>query len=315
MESKWKYLINAFESSTRTSYLEAMKISDFHENALAAKQKDAFFGTLYKYYLPYHTTYKEAYNEWTLQETKQSGKTVKLTQLFQELASTKIDGWDIFLQNVYNKNTPEYKAILPHRRIPFQNGKQVERINAVKTLAKAISGDASLKKIKDDVDSFLKQLETADANQKVSKSDTTTYSQSVEAARIAMCNAQYANLGAMMQKFNTDPLVITAYFDLQIIRRAKQLDYTGHVKPQQVHTIVKHTFAATAQVALNNLATTDLHFYLSQTKDAKLNAGITIKAGEQGIYPATILGNIEYSYFIVYNPHTVETGQFEVELL
>jgi len=315
METTWKYLVNTFEAATRNNYTEAMKISTFHDSSLASMQKDAFFATLYKNYHQLHLNFKNCYDTWLTQEGKQTSKTLTLKQLLDQLSSTKIHYWDIIIQNEYDPNTPEYKALLPHHRKPFQQDKQLERIAAVKTLSNSLTGITALKKVKDDVDDFYKQLDEANTVQKSSKTETATGSQNVEAARIAICKAQYANLGALMQKYYDKPETIAVYFDVQTIRRNRQVTYTGHLKPLQLHNIAKHTFAADSQIKLNNLGTTELHFFLSQTKDSIQQTGITLKPAQQETYPATILGNIQYPYLMVYNTHQVENGHFEITIL
>ena len=116
-----------------------------------------------------------------------------------------------------------------------------------------------------------------------------------------------------MQKYYLNPIEIEPFFDLANIRHKAQKQYTAHVKPLIAHTIAKHTFAPDAVIEIINPGTTELHFYLSQTKDAMPKAdGIVLLPTQQGIFPATQLGNIEYAYLMVYNPHKVEIGQFEI---
>jgi hypothetical protein len=316
MNSIWKFLSNPFEKSTRDSYQNAVKISVFHDNALAGMQTDPFYEPLYTFYHPIHVSLKDAYDNWATQQGAQAGQTVNLTQMFAELGGTKIDSWDIAVQNVFNKHTPEYKAILPHRRVPFQSGKQLERISAVKTLSNALTGIKALATVKKDVDDFYTALEVANNTQKTSKTSTVSQSQTMETARLAMCNAQYANLGAMIQKYSTQPEQINACFDLQTIRRSKKVSFSGKVKPGAAHTVAKHTFAAGEQVKLRNTGTTDLQFYLSPSKDVLPKTdGITLKAGEQNTADRTQLGDTANAWLMAFNPNTADKGAFEADLV
>lgn len=317
MTRLWNFQINPFLNATRDSNLNAMKISTFHDSALFALQTDRFFGPLYTAYHPIHTALKTAYDAWVAQEHTQGGQTLNLEQLFALLSNTRIDGWDITIQTVYNKKTPPYKALLPHHRVPFQSGSQVERIEAVRSLSTNLTGIAALASVKTAVDAFYTQLDAANTAQKASKTTTTTQSSAMETSRIAMCNAQYANLGTLITHFATTPEVISNYFDVQTIRHGSQVHFTGHVKPQSVHTILKHTFATTDTLKLENKGTTSLQFYLAQTKNATApTTGITLRPAEQQTQPATHLGDIlTATYLIVYNPQTLVKGEFVVELL
>ncbi|MBI5217334.1 MAG: hypothetical protein HY958_00190 [Bacteroidia bacterium] len=324
MKRTWIYIINPMLTATDGSYLSAMNLSVFHDSALYAVNTDPFFGPLYTAYHPIHLALKTAFDAWTAQGHTQSGQTLNLTQLLDLLSGSKIDQWDIAIQAVYNKKTPQYKALLPHRRIPFQGGKQLERMEAVKDLGVNLAGISALASVKTAVDAFYTQLDGANTAQKAGKTSTGAHSDALETARVNMCNAQYANLGALINHFSAAPENIAAYFDLKTIRKAGQVHFIGHIKPRQVHAVVKHTFDADDEVKLENTGTTELQFGLMQTKDAKhaldafthtTHKTITLKPGEQQTLLASSLGDLTYTFLMVYNPHTVEKGEFTVELV
>jgi len=312
MKKLWNYAVNTFEVSTQGSYIKANIIADFHYSALVNMQKDPDILQMLKAYTPSYNNFKTNFTDWETQIGMQEGKTVDLNKLLDELASTLICNWDVNIQVKYNNKTGEYKSLLPHKRKPFQAGKQTERIAAVKALSTALAGFADFKTLKLEVDDFYKKITQAYDVQKVNKSSTTVNSKKVEDARLALCTAMYDNMGLLMHKYAATPEKICTFFDLEALRHGKQTKYTGHIKPLTCHTIAKHTFAPDAQVELINPGTTDLHFYLSQTKDAMPKAdGIILKPTEQGIYTAAQLGNTDYAHIMVYNPHKVEAGQYE----
>ncbi|MFH1004413.1 MAG: hypothetical protein V1781_02810, partial [Bacteroidota bacterium] len=112
------------------------------------------------------------------------------------------------------------------------------------------------------------------------------------------------------------PQNINQYFDLEAIRDAQQVIFTGHVGAKQTHTIVKHTFGAEDSVKLENIGTTDLQFYLSPTKDAlPKQAGLLLSSGAKQTVFAYTLGNLSDPFLIVFNPHTVEKGEFVMEIV
>ena len=116
MIKDWKFLIDPFLVATRDSYIVAMKISTFHDSALANVSTDPFFGPLYTAYHPLHIAYKTAYDAWVSQGHTQMGETLNLDQLLRLLSGSKIDQWDVAIQNVYSKKTPQYMALLPHQQ-------------------------------------------------------------------------------------------------------------------------------------------------------------------------------------------------------
>ena len=115
-------------------------------------------------------TYDDAYTIWLSQQGATKGQTQSLNDLLDQLRSEQIENWDLAIQNVYRQKTPQYIALLPRHRTPFQTGSQQQRITAVAALSMAIGTDAALQTLKADVDEFYDALITASNSQKGSKS-------------------------------------------------------------------------------------------------------------------------------------------------
>ena len=311
----WMYLQNPFLNATASSYLNGMNISTYHDNALAKMKSDPFILGLYNAYHPLHLLYKTAYSTWITQGGTQQGETLNLQQLLNWLSNTKIRHWDQQILSHYEPNTPAYKRLLPNHRKPFQQGSQIERILAVKSLSDAIGSDELLAATKTDILNCYTQLDAAYDMQKGNKTSTKNLSGNLELAREAMCAGQYANLGGLIQKYSTTPTVIEQYFDLQAIRRSQQVFFTGQLKPGEVYTIVKHTFGETDQVLLTNTGTTQLKFYLAHAKDAQPgDTFITLATGEQTVM-AGALGKLTDMYLTVVNTDPLHAGEFSAELV
>jgi len=319
MKRPWIYSINPFETATSNSYAKALKISTYHYDALAGVQTDPFFGPLYNTFAPLHTTLRTNFSNYTAQQGAQMSKTLSVNQFLDLLSNTKVKQWDISTQGVHPQGTPAYKNLFPHFRVPFQQGTQLERINAVKTLSLALTGDTALATTKTDVDNFYAQLDAANNTQKSSKSATASNSDKVETARINVCIAMYANLGAMIQKFASTPEVIADYFDLASIRSGSQVDFTGHLKPLHSHNVCKHTFSTEDIITVKNTSPVALQLFLGLTKttEAKivLPSGIvTIAANSEQAIPASSLGDLTHTNLIIYNPDANITAEWEVVL-
>jgi len=316
MIKPWTHLVNPFLVATEKSYLKALNISTFHDSALYAVQNESFFTPLYNYFHPLHLANQAAYSNWVAQKGMQTGDTLNLTQLLKLLLSTKIGQWDIAIQVVHPKNTSAYQALLHQNRKPFQTGKQAERISAVQSLGLALTGDTALASVKNDVDAFYQLLDTANTSQKSSKTTTNTQSDAVESARVDMCTAMYSNLGAMIQKFASNPDSLANYFDLHSIRNAEHVNFSGHIKPLHIHSVCKHTFAPTDSIEVNNTGAVALNLYLAHTKDAVAGSQIaSVAPGADQIVPVTSLGNLENNYLIISNADANIVGEWEVTLI
>lgn len=311
----WIYVINPFLTASEGSMLVTYKISLYHDNALAEAKADPFILALYNLYHPIHLTLKAEYDACVTQDGLQRGESLNLNQLIRLLAHSKIQGWDIKIQNVYPQSTPQYKKLMPNRRIPFQSGAQVDRIGSVKSLSIAIGNDVALKTLKAEIDSFYTLIDTAHNTQKMSISSTKSHSKAFEHARVAACNAQFSNYGALIQKYYATPEVVTHYFDMKLLRNTQQVLFNGHVKPNEVYTVVKHTFTDTDEIFIDNSGTSPLKIYLAESKDQRPTAtAFNVLPGKHTL-PIKNLGNIAFTYVCIFNPDANLIGEFEIEII
>jgi len=312
----WSYLVNPMLKATDDSRLSALKLSTYHDNALNATKSDPFILALYNSYHPIHVALKAAYDAANTHEGLKQGETLNINQLLKLLSSTKIQQWDIKIQSAYPQNSVQYKKLLPNRRGPFQTGEQIERIRNVQSLSQAIGADKALVTLKSEIDSTYALLEAAYNNQKSSINTIKTKSSDFEITNKAMCNAQFANYGALIQKHAATPEVIAQYFDLSILHSSHQVLFTGRVKPNEVYTVVKHSFSSDDEIKINNPGSTALQVYLAETKN-QLPASPNVLSVAPGKHTLSItdLGNIANAHVCIYNPDKTITGEFEVGLI
>ena len=319
MAKDWQYQINPFLVASNNSYIKAVRLSVFHDTALANVSTDAFFGPLYTAYHTQHLSYMTLYDSWVVQGHIQIGETLSLEQFLILLSGTKIAQWDVAIQNVYNNKTSQYATLLPHKRVPFHHGTQDERIEAVKALSTTLTGITALATTKTDVDNFYAQLNTAHNTQKSGKQSKSTHSTTLETQRINICNMQYANLGLLINHFSTAPQNISNYFDVATIRSSSQVDFMGHLKPLHSHNVCKHTFSPEDVITVKNTSTVALQLFLGLNKSTEaksiLPTGIvTIGANSEQSIPASSLGDLTHTNLIIYNPDANITAEWEVSL-
>ena len=316
MSKLWRFIVNPILNATKGSYSKAKQISIYHDAALFSGIDIPFVAALYASYHPIHEAYEEAYTKWDVQGGIKEGSTLSRKQLLKELSSTKIRDWDIAFQNVYRRGTPEYKKLLPKFRKPFQKGKQLLRIEHVAALGIAIGSDPLLATVKADIEDFYTMISTANSGQDGNKSMVANLSNTLEQARVAMCIAQYANLGIFISQYASNPKKLTPYFDKEAIMRREQVVFTGHVKALKSKFICKRTFAATSQLKITNKGITALIFYITLMK-GKVPETLyqLVLPGTRITILATNLGDITNKMLKVYNPDDTGKGWFELEIL
>jgi hypothetical protein len=315
MKKVWSFLLNVFLNVTDNSFRLALRITLFHYSTLKANVSDAFIASLYSTYEGIHKNFVDAYNAWRVQLGIQQGATKALDAMFAELSSDKISKWKGAVTGIYGKDSSIAIALFPQQSKPFQHGSQSDRLEAVNQLIMAIGSNPDLAALKAEIELFYTSLNDTFEAQKGAKNITDNLIDAVEAARVTMCIAQYANLGAMMQHYAETPLISGNYFDQKAIRTGTQIVFMGLIKPLLMKTIVQRTLQPTDVLKLENDGNTELRFYLAASKDAAIGATfISVAANSITTVNASDLGDVSTQhYLMVYNPDTLIKGEFTVE--
>jgi hypothetical protein len=311
----WSYLENPILNATEGSYKLAVQISNYHLSALKASLDVPFIAAMFAAYEPIHEDLADKYSTYVAQGGTQQGESLSVKQLLRLLSSTKIREWDVAIQSVYPNDKARYKELLPRRRRPFQNGKQSTRIDNVGVLSLSIGSDSLLTAVKADVDLFNTRISNAYGIQQGSISHTSFQSNEVEFARVAMCVAQYCNLGTFIQQYGATPKRIATYFDLKNIRQHIQVLFKGQLKALKIKCICVRTFKLDDEIELTNLGDTILYFYMVEMKKNKPSMLVIVQPGTKITVKASELGNLLFRFLMVYNTNKVEKGKFELKLL
>ena len=311
-------LINSFEVITRNNYKLTKKLSEHLIRNLEFNKSDADILPLYNFYNPIHQQFEDAYQKINNEKGTQYSNTDQLKVLLKGL-TRKVNQWDLAMLVFYDdKNSPDYKKLMPKGHTPFLRGKYSERISRVSTLSFALTDIVALATTKADVDDYLNLLNKAYDNQSISNSTAGTDSVDLETERINICNGQLYVLGGLYQKFYKNPASVGNFFFLQKMKQHRQAVFNGsHLHPLAHKKVLKRTFKKGQLIVLKNKGNTILRFYLAYNLLSKTEGDIYIDVAPrtQQKRRATDLGdNTENKYLMVCNMHTTEQGAYEVEL-
>jgi hypothetical protein len=313
-ERPWIYLINPFAVATVRSYEKMRTLSTFTDSRLAT---DPTLATQYAFLHPKYLAYRAAYDAWKAGGSDKKSNTASLKALLEDLPN-QVNTWDFEIQHFATKGTPDYLKYFPNGHAPFTKGKQETRIGAVAELVIQLGKRSPVPPIKDTINDYLTDLNAVNSTQKDSKGDTSDLSDAVEAARLELAGAMYSVMGYLMSIHWANPLVIANYFDLELLRKKPQEDFTGHVAAGAIEYIVKRTLEADDMVLLKNTGLVPLTWYLGETKGAAHEAGApstTLEPAQQTSVPASALGNVATDkYLMVFNASELTEGNWEVEI-
>ncbi|MBC8048440.1 MAG: hypothetical protein H7Y00_16695 [Fimbriimonadaceae bacterium] len=256
-ETTWQYANNQFDNTTKESFIKMVIISSDHDSKLAAQIADADINTIYTFYHPVHQQYITKYTQWRSSIAQREGATLNFTKKIDKLRSVDIEDWDIRVSVIYKPDTPEYMAIFPDGRSPFQVGSYESRILAVSTLIENMGTDAALTTIKTDVTAISTVLQTARNTQQGKEGIVVDRSAELEELRFTVAKNMFRSCAKLMDKFWQNPLMIEQFFDLETIRSTNTLQdpLLINLNPSETKNAAI-TFSDTSELTITNTGST-----------------------------------------------------------
>lgn len=316
-ELVWNFLINTFLVATKDSYRLALRIAKYHNDNLFVDIADPNILAQYTLFNPLYIILQDAYDLWHAKGGTQTGESVNLKLLLKELSGTKIPDWDIQIQVVYKSKTGDYKKLLPHHRTPFQSGAADERLSALNVLCTNLTGIVPLAGLLVEVTAFTANFKDVFDTQQKAIITTGSFSDSVEAARIKMCECMFGNLGRLIGFNQKTPKVIAKYFPIKYIQNSHQVVFLHIIKPLKEYNVVKHAFKAGDQLLITSYSAANFRVFVGYAKDENgTGKGIIQLGNTHSTIDATALGNIaENFYLTVVNLDMNIDADFEIEFL
>ncbi len=305
-KSQWQAEQNQFDNCTKQSKKRMNTISSDHNAKLQAQSADHDILVLYDFFNPKYVSFTSKYSQWKLSQAAYKGATRATENLLKELASDKIENWDIRIQVVYRKGTPEYLALLPNGRGPFQSLAYELRISAVETLIGSIGDDAALVELKTDVEEFYALLAAARNNQQGKEGLVDSLSQQLEQERVECSQAMYYTLGGLMQKYYQNTELISGFYDMDNIRQTgKDEEETTEPNILSIEPLDTKeagiTFDDTTRFMFTNTGTVPITIFTGGNNPEVPENPFILEAGEETEKLASELGDAENRYLYLMN--------------
>lgn len=317
MAELWHYLQNQFLNVTKESRKLAVIITNDHDSKLTAEAADPDILALSTRFNPLKVTLSTKYAGWIASTGIYKGETARVEQKLSVLSSAKIEEWDIQVQVVHTRDTPDYIAILPNYREPFQTGAIDQRIEQVRAFSTRLGGYPALAAVKTDVDTFLTELEGFRNTQQQKEelvglaSDEAT--DAVSAAMIMI----YRNLGLLMDKFGNEPADVERFFEISLLQSTPPEDepYVGTVGGGMTVNILEGGFLENTVFVLMNTGTTILRFCIADSAETACSTGIEVSAGGSETVTAAQLGyQPAWDFFNVTNLDPAIEGSYSAAM-
>lgn len=216
----WKYASNQFAHATVGSFKKMLLLAGDHDARLEARKGEAPIAPLQDRFHPVYLTYAGAYTTWTSARGMREGGTATVTEMLDELASTRARQWDVKVMAVYDKGTPQHRGLFPDGREPLQLGPIDLRIEAVMSFYTRLTAHSETlpAELLSEVLDFHAELLSARQLQQGQHGSLAEASGELEAARLATAEMLYGNLGVLMDTYRATPERITQFFNLSLVR-------------------------------------------------------------------------------------------------
>jgi len=317
-KNEWQYQRNQFDNCTENSRKRMLLISTDHDSKLNAQTSDPDIEVLYNHFHPKHLSFVAKYTEWMTSKAAYNGSTQMIKSIFNQLTSDKIELWDIQIQIVFRQKTPEYIALLPNGRGPFQKKSYEQRILALKSLSANIGNEERLAAVKSDIIEFTTKIEDSRNEQQGKEGLIAKLSDELEQQRIKCAKGMYYNLGGLMQKYVDNPELISNFYELENIRKTGREEQeipeaiTGTIDADEKVILADGGFTADTNYLLKNIGDTQLKFYTAESVGIVPENALMLESGAEINVVASQLGTVGNQLLIVYNPDSENTGEYFV---
>jgi len=215
----WAQLINTFEVNTRYSRRKMLRIANHHYARLQAMRSDPAILVLLNQFEPALLLYRTMFSNLDSQEGISVSNTTSFTGLLDEMARSWFNKWQTMVRQVYEVGTPEFIAIFPRGKEPFQSIEYDLRMVAVEALHTTLLTFPALNDVALDVEAKLVLLNDTRAKQTEGFGVNAFTASMIEEQRLVLANLLDNNLCDLKKKYRLNIKMVENYFDLSELRK------------------------------------------------------------------------------------------------
>lgn len=215
----WAYVQNPFDNVTKTSYKRMYLMATDHFDKLKqVGTTDEKIQELYDFGKLAFDDYVLQYRDGSTQAATYRMNTASFENIMADLSSTQIRRWDVEIQFVYDVVQPEYKALLPNGRKPFQSGAYDLRIDQVLSLADRLKAFEGLSDLQAKVQAFGEQAIAARTKQQGNETIEKNNSNKLEEKRQVLAKVMHGIFGGLLRLYYNNPAKVEEFYELPYLR-------------------------------------------------------------------------------------------------
>jgi len=245
--TEWPHSKNFIIPIVNNSKIGAKAIFDAFDFNLQRDIADPDILKYYDFFHPLYLTFGIANLAWSSFKSSNISSTMSVTNVIDELASTKARLWDISTQMLYPLGSLRYVALFPHRRNPYQSGSVASRVSAIANFIVAIGADTALATLKLDVVAFQTKLKNAISGQSGQIASIDEAINNLAKATLGAAEGMYWVHGGLEQKYYQTPVSMNTYFPIDLMTTVTQTDFTFVLLNTIPHKVFKRKLNVVTQ--------------------------------------------------------------------
>lgn len=226
----WQYINNQFETCSQNSHKKADIILQDHLAKLTERKNDPGMEPMRLRFEQSLSVFNQHYTQWLNQTGFYKASTERVDALLAQMPE-KLARFDVLIQPHYMQGTPEYTTLFPRGRREIYSGGKDESVRLIGAFANVLGTYADLASVKTEVDAYVAELSSTRLAQQQEEQAIQHAAVQLKAAQKDAMKMMYRNLGLMMDLFADDPIQITNFFQLDVIRNVKG---AGDVEDEEV---------------------------------------------------------------------------------
>lgn len=185
---------------------------------------DPQFQPLLDFGKPYYDRFVEQYRSGKTESATYRMRTQAFEDMMEELRGKRVRNWDVRVQVKYDIESPEYAAIFPEGRAPFQKGAYDLRINETFSLADRLQAFSDLSELEGEVREFAKKADELRSLQQGEETVEQGNSSELERTRKALAQAMHGIFGRLLGIYFDRPEEVEKFYELKYFKYSKVKD-------------------------------------------------------------------------------------------
>ncbi len=319
---KWLRCYNPFIRFINFSIPKFYFFSKSCLGILGSRSSDVVINNLFQDTLPVFNDFETVFMNKYSNKSNRKGCVISMKDKFYELKTIKLPVWEAIIIQKYNKQSAEYRVLMPKGRMGISTGSYSKRLDYLDVLSLTLADYPLLVDLYNDVKQYYIELNQVFIKKQLKESDVQFSATLLREAAHKMAVRLFVNLGYLTAHFAESPDHIYSFFPMnKLVKKPKtKTEKANTVK----RSIVKNTiieagisFSINDVILISLVKGEKIKIWFSQTKDATVipENAIEILQDDEAEIEVKNYAGIDDRFLMIANTFANEQAKLELTLL